>query len=562
MIPRSFPGYTLFKSLARSRQLYKKQPAWSALVRQDRDYWRERQAKIDTGNKILIATNVGSHLVGTRVESLLAAALTIRGAEAHILLCDQVLPACLACQGVYYPDLSRFAKHGPQSDLCRGCFASAYKMYRSLGMTVHRYSDFISTTEIRAINDEAAKVSCNKIENYTKDNLAVGEHALAGTLRFLARGDLRSEPFAEQILRRYFRAALLTVKVMQNLLAKYDYSAAVFHHGIYVPQGLVGEVCRAKKVKVINWNPAYRKSCFIFSHNESYHHTLLTEPTENWENLSLKDDLEKKLMVYLRSRWEGTQDWIWFHEKPEFDLKMIAKQIGLDLNKPVIGLLTNVIWDAQLHYRANAFPSMLDWLFKTIEYFYTRQDLQLVIRIHPAEIRGAIPSQQKVADEIKKTFPSLPGNIFIIPPESSVSTYAAMLACNSVIIYGTKTGVELSSMGVPIIVAGEAWIRNKGLTMDASSVQEYMALLEKLPLKHKLDEKTIKKARKYAFHFFFRRMIPVKYFHPDLEKGSFSIQLSSLKDLSPGKDKGLDIICQGILTGKEFIYSAEEDIDA
>ena len=30
--------------------------------------------------------------------------------------------------------------------------------------------------------------------------------------------------------------------------------------------------------------------------------------------------------------------------------------------KPVIGLLTNVFWDAQLHYRANAFKDMLDWI--------------------------------------------------------------------------------------------------------------------------------------------------------------------------------------------------------
>ncbi len=41
--------------------------------------------------------------------------------------------------------------------------------------------------------------------------------------------------------------------------------------------------------------------------------------------------------------------------------------------------------------------------------------------------------------------------------------------CSTVLIYGTKTGVELSAQGTPVIVGGEAWIRNKGLTMDASS---------------------------------------------------------------------------------------------
>ncbi len=48
-----------------------------------------------------------------------------------------------------------------------------------------------------------------------------------------------------------------------------------------------------------------------------------------------------------------------------------------------------------------------------------------------------------------------------------MSTYALMSLCNSAIIYGTKMGVELTSVGLPVIVAGEAWIRNKGLTHDA-----------------------------------------------------------------------------------------------
>ena len=110
-------------------------------------------------------------------------------------------------------------------------------------------------------------------------------------------------------------------------------------------------------------------------------------------------------------------------------------------------MLTNVFWDAQLHYRANAFDDMLDWVLETIGYFAQRPDLQLLIRIHPAEVRGTIPSRQPLLAEIQAAFPELPANVFVIPPESNSSTYAAMYACDSVLIYGTKTGVELSATG-------------------------------------------------------------------------------------------------------------------
>ena len=147
----------------------------------------------------------------------------------------------------------------------------------------------------------------------------------------------------------------------------------------------------------------------------------------------------------------------------------------------MIGLLTNVSWDAQLHYPANAFPNMLEWLVQTCEYFATRPDLQLLIRVHPAEISGFPPSRQPILGELRERLPQLAPNIFVVPPESGMSTYALMSLCNAAIIYGTKMGVELTSVGLPVIVAGEAWIRNKGLTHDASSPEEYFRLLDQLP---------------------------------------------------------------------------------
>lgn len=185
--------------------------------------------------------------------------------------------------------------------------------------------------------------------------------------------------------------------------------------------------------------------------------------------------MEKKLMDYLKSRWRGTSDWISFqHENPQTDSAEAIRALDLDASKPVIGMLTNVMWDAQLHYPANAFPNMLGWILQTIDYFARRPDLQLVIRVHPAEVTGALRSRQRVVAEIQNRFNPLPANVRVIPPESPISTYTVMSLCDSAIIYGTKTGVELVSMGIPVIVAGEAWIRNKGLTIDAPCAQEYV----------------------------------------------------------------------------------------
>ena len=65
-------------------------------------------------------------------------------------------------------------------------------------------------------------------------------------------------------------------------------------------------------------------------------------------------------------------------------------------------MATNVIWDAQIDYPKQFFNSVLDWIFHTIKFFKKNQQIQLVIRIHPAEVKSDRPPKQKVANEIKK----------------------------------------------------------------------------------------------------------------------------------------------------------------
>ena len=60
----------------------------------------------------------------------------------------------------------------------------------------------------------------------------------------------------------------------------------------------------------------------------------------------------------------------------------------------------------QLHYPANAFPNTIVWLVGMIRYFAKRPELNLVIRVHPAEIRGGLPSRQLAADEIHEHSPN------------------------------------------------------------------------------------------------------------------------------------------------------------
>ena len=201
---------------------------------------------------------------------------------------------------------------------------------------------------------------------------------------------------------------------------------------------------------------------------------------------------------------------------------------------------------------------MVEWLVRTCEYFGGRPELQLLIRVHPAELNGFPASRQPVLVELGHRISRLPPNITIVPPESRMSTYTLMSLCDTAIIYGTKMGVELTSVGIPVIAAGEAWVRNKGLTHDAGTSDEYFAILDRLPIRARLADELLRRARKYAYHFFFRRMIPLSFVQPRAGYPLYVLKLDSLERLLPGATQGLDVICDGILKGTPFIFDEEK----
>jgi hypothetical protein len=506
------------------------------------------------GPRVLIATNIGSWQHGMALDSVLGAALTLRGARVDFMQCDALLPACQAMEiGVVSPAKLASAE---RPYICASCVAQGRSLFDIVGLPRLAMSELVDEATRKSIRVRAAALTSDEIVRFADDGIDMGEHAFAGALRFFARGDLSGEPEGEGVLRRYAEGAMLAAAAIEQAIERNRYDVVVAHHGIYVPQGIVNEVCRRRGVRLVAWNPAYRRHCFIFSHADTYHRTMIAEPNAMWESIAWAPPLERSTLDYLDSRRDGSEDWIRFHTDPQHDMETIAGELSLETSKPIVTLLTNVVWDAQLHYPSNAFSSMLDWVFDTIRYFAKRPELQLVIRIHPAELTGFMPSRQRMADEVARVFPNLPSNVRIVEPSSNVSTYTLCENSNAVLIYNTKTGIEVTAKGIPTVVAGDAWIRNKGFCESPTTAEEYFAVLDRLPLGQRMAESQRKRALRYAYHLFFRRMIPLPFIEAR-ERGRLSLHLDTIDDLAPGRWPGLDIICDGILAGSPFIYPAE-----
>lgn len=538
-------------------------PDWEKILGEDWKLWQKTISSPRTGSSVLISTSMGGNSVLTPLETLFAVALTLRGADVHFLLCDKALPACQNCYASDAESQTEFVKRGPT--LCDWCFDVGQKSIKQLGLPLHLVGDLALEEERNQIIESVQAATLAEIENFNFHGINLGESVKSATMRFFGKCEISDEKYELPVLKRYLAGAMISTLALTRLYEKYKFDHTLSNQGFYIPQANVVSVARKFNSHVVAWDLAYRKQCLHFSHDDAIIKQNGDEPNEIWENIFWNNEVKNEVRSYLSQRWSGQSDWQHNLSKGiDEEPAIIAKEIGLNPDKPTIGLLTNVIWDAQISYPANAFANQIDWLITTVEYFKNRNDLQLLIRVHPAEIKSWIASRQFAIEEIKKAFGEIPPNIFIIPPESKLNTYKAMSNCNAVIVYGTIAGLELSCMGIPVIAAGQAWVRNKGITMDVSSPEEYMNILNTLPLNNRLDESTIDRAFKYAYHFYMRTVLPVTVVESQsFENAPYRIKEQSLSNLGPGKDEGLDIACEGILNrNSPFIYPAEKKWEA
>ena len=475
------------------------------------------------------------------MNALLALALTLRGARVALLLCDMRLPACEVLQVFPESDIERIASQGPNRRVCWTCHMPVRKFLAELKLPVWTFGQLCHLNGDRSTDDATLGVDLDG-------------HALAGALRFYRRGDLVGQPAADMMLKRYVDAATMTAQVAARAIDEIKPDVAVFHHGIYVPQGVIGDVCRARGVRVVNWWRSYRRQTLLFTHDDTYHRTMIREPCDAWLTMPWDDQRRQAIRTYLDTRRRGSMDWISFAHTPTDDPSAVMSALKLDRSRPAYCLLTNVVWDAQVHFAANAFRNQIEWLRCTLNWFAGRPDLQLIVRVHPAET-VAPASRQPIIDEVRRVLPTLPDNIRVVEPDIKLSTYAIADLCDAAIVFGTTTAVELAASGIPVIVAGEAWLRNKGVSHDVSSPQDYIAALETLPIGQRLDGERQDRALRYAYHLFFRRMIHVKSVGERTYKGAplLDLNVEHLDDVRPGVDPGLDVICDGILAGRPFV---------
>jgi hypothetical protein len=185
----------------------------------------------------------------------------------------------------------------------------------------------------------------------------------------------------------------------------------------------------------------------------------------------------------------------------------VRAELGLD-ERPVVLLATNVLGDSLTLGRNIFSQSMAEWIRRTVQYLAARNDVQLVVRIHPGERLTHGPSMVDVVREAVFAEQShgapLPGHVHVVGALDKVNTYDLMGLASLGLVFTTTAGLEMALNGLPVITAGQTHYRGRGFTLDPVSWDEYFALLDHaLATPTALTPQQVELAWRYAYHFFY-----------------------------------------------------------
>jgi hypothetical protein len=153
--------------------------------------------------------------------------------------------------------------------------------------------------------------------------------------------------------------------------------------------------------------------------------------------------------------------------------------------------------------RFETFKTQIEWLQALLDLVSRRDDLYLIIRIHPREGSGERNAAESAhLQQLRKAFPDTYQNCRIIWPTENTSSYDLGEQADLVLVSWSTIGLEMARLGVPTLaMTQEYWAFPKDDFLEyASTPKEYF---EKIGLLLKAPPllKTIKHAYRWYFAY-------------------------------------------------------------
>jgi hypothetical protein len=461
-------------------------------------------------------------------ESLLAHALRLRGAEVAMLTCAGGQPLCE--QG--------WARHAWPLP-CDRCAWYTEQVAHAARLSHYRLADGLPWGSDARSAPVTPSTSPGAPDPYNASQISLPWMLKSTDIDGSRRGREMEQDFAVS-------AAGVATSV-NHALDDFCPDIVIVLNGLFAAERVIRETALARGIRVVTYETSPRENALVFSAGTPAPLYDIDSAWERFRHRPLTGGQRSAIAGMLSARSEGKAAHERYYSDPLTNLDEIRAELDLPPGTRVVSLFTNLAWDSAVVGHDLGYDSMVDWVTDTVRVADELEDIVLVVRVHPAENRWG--TRQPIAEVLH----DLPRNVRVVRPEQQLSSYGLLAITDLALTYTTTVGLEAASRGIPVAVAGDVHYRGRGFTHDVQSPDGLRSLLSSGPWS--MTDNQVSLARRYAFLFFFKFMIPFPLV--PLKQGEPQAVPDDLSALRPGADPYLDFVCERILDGGSFILPDE-----
>ncbi|MBN1902437.1 hypothetical protein JW926_14015 [Candidatus Sumerlaeota bacterium] len=449
-------------------------------------------------------------------ETMIAHILRRKGFRPQFLICNHAMLIC-----------DSYDPRNKRGELCPQCIRDIKWFLELNRLPFSGYSDWI---DVEAVRSEARALinSWNwstDLDDLCIDGFPLGKLVRISLIRFLRRIRLdKDDEYRLQSL-DFIESGLLTYRVMRKILQK-PWAFLFVINGGFFPEAIMIEMAKQKGIPYFTYERGLKKDYIILCKNKKFMNFDISRIFNQREPLNPEE--QNKIREYLEERKFGKKAVVNYWPEVQDDKNEIMKALSLDPEKKIYVAFSNITWDSAVLDREIFFKSLFEWLQETIDFIKNKPDLQLILRMHPAEVRLRQKSSERVADLIREKFPHLSDTIKLVDADSPISSYSLIEMADLVLAFTSTTGLEAAMMGKPVIIAARTHYRGKGFTIDPKDKNQYFQFLENPPSVDPGEIMAI--SRRYAYTLFFDTHIPFESIVEE-DMGFFHYSVKSLDEI-------------------------------
>jgi hypothetical protein len=509
-------------------------------------------------------------------EGTIAKACIQRGARVDYLLCDGLLPEC----DMHWDALMR----APRSfSLCDNCQLRAQENMAELDLPYRYLGEFISPEEKAAVLEWSQNLPIEELETASFAGYPISEWIMSSVSSYFRQYPPDFSSWRTlSAFRGFLYSGAIVLIGLRNLLDTQSVDAAVIFNGRISITRVAFEVFRMRGIRVLT----HEAPTFLVEHLDAKANATciglspFADVWKMWGQIPLTQQQLEKSLQWLIDRRYARNKAMGFLGKPFLHDDMLRQKLNLHPDKRLLALFTTSMDEiaAESEWKG-PYNEQHVWVEEVVNWVQARDDLQLVIRVHPnlANSRGAGRADAEIKTyEAMRT--RLPENVRLVMPEDPLSTYALVDEADIGLTFCSTVGIEMAMLGKPIVLAGRNFYENGSLFLTIHRQEELPDILE-ASLQAYPKREIQREAFRLLYYYVFSMEMPFplvnftdqKRPEPGSDRANMlaevdradrsiraTLNYASPETLAPGQDANLDRICSFLLQGENLYATPSE----